>query len=319
MSVAINLKIRTGIETLLTAPHNFQPKGEVCILTIKNLLSSDSSSVKTWFNLDENEANAVDRLTKFLLGLEPHCKGDVEKQLLKETFHLILHQLKIDSQHLKKILRLHEVARVNAVSLCQLFLENGAEINQPLSKEVTLKPLHIAVQNGNYEVSKKLIELGALVNDQAFNGRITTPIQEALSQDNEKLVELLYQNGATIDHSYFEDALNNDMRKSIEVLLRKGYRPSMEEILKNQLLPKIEQYCNEKNLDLLAYYTNVLRGILGLGWIDFRFKTMDEGFVVVYRDESLNLIHTCYKWHVKDHSDIKEFLNLITSLLKDIK
>ena len=63
---------------------------------------------------------------------------------------------------------LHSAVAKNNLSLCRLFLENGADPNIPQMQNVT--SLHSAAHRGNAELVKLLVEYGADINAKMENG-----------------------------------------------------------------------------------------------------------------------------------------------------
>uniref|UniRef100_A0A4W5RZ15 Ankyrin repeat domain 31 n=1 Tax=Hucho hucho TaxID=62062 RepID=A0A4W5RZ15_9TELE len=71
-------------------------------------------------------------------------------------------------------------------------LSLGPDVN--MADNAGWTPLHEAVSHGHYEISKYLIQAGALVNCTGDNG--TTPLLDAVEQGDLQIAELLLKHGA---------------------------------------------------------------------------------------------------------------------------
>jgi ankyrin repeat protein len=80
-------------------------------------------------------------------------------------------------------------------------IESGIDVNirsKGLDYCENMTPLMFAVYFGQYEISKHLIEQGAIIN---INNRCLTPLSIAIAQRHKKICELLIENGAEINYN----------------------------------------------------------------------------------------------------------------------
>ena len=104
---------------------------------------------------------------------------------------------------------LHKAARYGRVDLCQILVDNGADVNARTTAGTT--PLHWAAEEGYYKVVQFLLENGANVNSKNVNG--DTPLSYALEREYEKLYKS--------EPDLYENA---DYDKTIDILQKHGAR-----------------------------------------------------------------------------------------------
>ncbi len=82
------------------------------------------------------------------------------------------------------------------IEMCELFRENGANINASLTKKSVIgwTALHYAVINGDIELVSYLIQHGANVNKTSADG--LTPLYLAGLNENQEIIKLLKNAGA---------------------------------------------------------------------------------------------------------------------------
>ena len=90
---------------------------------------------------------------------------------------------------------LHQAAITGSVSISELLLSKGADINAINTQMNT--PLHLAIQNGKDEVSKYLIEKGADLTIQNIVKK--TPLHLTVRHNRKAIAELLIAKGVAID------------------------------------------------------------------------------------------------------------------------
>ncbi|XP_043472528.1 ankyrin-1-like [Leptopilina heterotoma] len=86
----------------------------------------------------------------------------------------------------------------NFLEISKLLLQHPVKVNDE-TEDHDQTPLHFAVQNGNVEIIKILLEKGAVVN--ATNKELNTPLHIAVSEEynlSESVIQLLLENGADI-------------------------------------------------------------------------------------------------------------------------
>jgi hypothetical protein len=109
-----------------------------------------------------------------------------------------------------------EAIKAGDVAAVKNLIARGVELNQHDSNFCT--PLWWAVDGGNVDIARLLLEAGADVNSGQFNplpgGREVRPIERALSKNNDELVDLLLENGVKryeVDR-YYDGALDVALR-----------------------------------------------------------------------------------------------------------
>jgi len=88
-----------------------------------------------------------------------------------------------------------------ALSVVSLLLRKGADPNS-MNTEERLSHLSIACRSGNYDIAKLLIENGALVDglgENEWTDYSFYPLIDAVASENIRLVQLLLDNGATVN------------------------------------------------------------------------------------------------------------------------
>lgn len=109
-----------------------------------------------------------------------------------------------------------EAIKSGDIQTVQNFIAKGADLNGSDSNFCT--PLWWAVDRGNVDIARLLIEAGADVNSGCFNplpgGEDWTPIELALSRGNTALVDLLLENGVNryIVSRYYRRELYSALR-----------------------------------------------------------------------------------------------------------
>lgn len=111
----------------------------------------------------------------------------------------------------------------NKEETVRLLLTHHADPNVPTQNEEQLYPLHIALLNKNYSISKLLIEGGAHVNNVQNNG--LTALHLAAQQGNIEIIVQLLEQGADIGLRSTNNKTASDLAAS------KGY-VDIAEILK---------------------------------------------------------------------------------------
>jgi ankyrin repeat protein len=102
----------------------------------------------------------------------------------------------------------------------ELLLENGAEVNAASLNSQRVMPLHSAVAGQHFEIAKRLIEHGALVNAEQEGG--FTPLHSACQNGQLEMVKLLLDNGADIH------ALSHEGRSTLYFAREGSYTPVIE-------------------------------------------------------------------------------------------
>ena len=100
----------------------------------------------------------------------------------------------ITSCYRPDINQLNEVVKNNDVDSVERLIEKKVPL---YSEEVRENPLALAVQSGNIEIVRLLIDAGADVNQKTYEG--TPVIKIAAKEKNWDIVKLLYENGASVD------------------------------------------------------------------------------------------------------------------------
>lgn len=93
---------------------------------------------------------------------------------------------------------MHEAARYNRASMCELLIELGADVNA--RDEWGNTPLHIAVDSVSTKCVRKLIAIGAQVS--TFNILYYTPLEYALckcSDESDNIAAILIKAGCEVD------------------------------------------------------------------------------------------------------------------------
>lgn len=101
-------------------------------------------------------------------------------------------------------------------------LEFGANINERNSNYLT--PLHLASSKGNVEISHLLITMGADVNEETYSNGGWTALDFALSNANERLVEILIDKTSNVNSAllfYMSNSYRINL-KIVRLLIQKG-------------------------------------------------------------------------------------------------
>jgi len=91
-----------------------------------------------------------------------------------------------------RVMPLHSAAASQHLEIAQALLEQGADPN--LSQAGDFTPMHSAAQNGQLEMIHLLLEYGADLNAKSAKGQ--TPLMIALEKRHNEAVELLRERGA---------------------------------------------------------------------------------------------------------------------------
>eukprot|EP01100_Stratorugosa_tubuloviscum_P015270 TRINITY_DN865_c0_g1_i1.p1 TRINITY_DN865_c0_g1~~TRINITY_DN865_c0_g1_i1.p1 ORF type:complete len:217 (-),score=57.39 TRINITY_DN865_c0_g1_i1:54-641(-) len=112
---------------------------------------------------------------------------------------------------------LYLAARNGHFEICNLLIENGVDINKGYYEYAT--PLCIAVQNGHFEICNLLIEKGADINKgyYYFEKECGIPLNVAAENAQFQIFKLLIEKGAHI--SNINKSLSNINNKKILVLI----------------------------------------------------------------------------------------------------
>lgn len=101
-------------------------------------------------------------------------------------------------------------------------LEFGANINERNSNYLT--PLHLASSKGNVEIAHLLITMGADVNVETYHNGGLTALDFALSNANERLVEILIDKTSNVNSAllfYMSNSYRINL-KIVRLLIEKG-------------------------------------------------------------------------------------------------
>jgi len=126
-------------------------------------------------------------------------------------------------------LPIHIAAKVGIENFCTLLVKNKADVNSKTPSNMT--PLHIAILENNVNIIIELINLGANLNMKE-EGNKETPLLLACSLGNEKIIQLLVENGAKLD-DYDEEgntglmlACENEHLNCVKYILTVGVSPN---------------------------------------------------------------------------------------------
>ena len=78
--------------------------------------------------------------------------------------------------------------------IAHYLLEAGANVHAVAQNKMQIQPLHAALANNNFSITKAILEHGADANAQQQDG--FTPLMAAVQHKNEALIELLRSFGA---------------------------------------------------------------------------------------------------------------------------
>lgn len=155
--------------------------------------------------------------------------------ILNRTSDLLKNPLPCDINQIDRYGRtaLHYASDQGHVSIVQLLLTNGCNINHTCSSE-SLSPLHLACNKGHTEVVNLLIKAGARV-DHTTNTKVT-PLHLASSYGHIKVMQLLLQSGAKVDSMDSHDrtplvrAVAHYQARAVELLVKHGARVNIEDV-----------------------------------------------------------------------------------------
>ena len=120
---------------------------------------------------------------------------------------------------------LHKAAWKNDVTMCNILIDRGADINAENDNGET--PLHLAAYNGYTKICKLLIDKGANVNAKQWCGGMT-PLHRAVCRKHFKTCEVLIKNNANVNiransgETPLEESISNNNKKMCGLLIKNG-------------------------------------------------------------------------------------------------
>ncbi len=127
--------------------------------------------------------------------------------------------------------------------IVNMLLEEVVDVNDDQHSQGCETPLLSAVQSGNYEITKRLLEKGANVNatPPGYGSSYRTPLEVAVGNGNVELMNLLIKEGGDINvkddrHFLLRDAVCNGRTEVVEFLLDKGIEIDIRNALGNTTL-----------------------------------------------------------------------------------
>lgn len=158
---------------------------------------------------------------------------------------------------------------VNAVEI--FFDQSGFSVNiydlvDPLDGDVFESSLHCACVYQQIEVVKKLIEMGAEINTEDIEG--ITPLRIAVNMGNYEIAKCLLENGAVLDKRLLKAACKRENRDLLHLLVEFGARENLVDgLLPNLLLSKKCSF-SQKTMDIANHL--VTRGIADVNSIVYK-------------------------------------------------
>ncbi|XP_062618896.1 uncharacterized protein LOC134280501 [Saccostrea cucullata] len=151
-----------------------------------------------------------------------------EKGYLDIVELLIEQKAEVNLTDNKKFTPLYQSVEKGFISVVKVLIENGANVNENYErKKKNATPLHIATINGFTDIAELLIIHKAEVN--LTDHEKVTPLYHAVKRGNLQLVEVLVENGATVNEKY-------GMKKNatpLHIAAREGYFEISEFLLQN--------------------------------------------------------------------------------------
>lgn len=120
---------------------------------------------------------------------------------------------------------LHIAACKNDVTMCNLLIDRGADINAKNDNGET--PLHLAAYNGYTNICKLLIDKGANVNAKQWCGGMT-PLHRAVCRNKLETCKVLIKNNANVNiransgETPLEKSILNNNKKMCDLLIKNG-------------------------------------------------------------------------------------------------
>jgi uncharacterized protein len=128
---------------------------------------------------------------------------------------------------------LHMAAQEGNFNVVKVLVENGANVN--ILGPVNHSAIRIAARNGHLDIIKYLIEHGADADDKLGNDK-ATPLEAAAGKGHLEIVKYLVEKGANVNHQDKEldtaigEAATKGFVDVVKYLLEKGANP----LLKNE-------------------------------------------------------------------------------------
>ncbi|XP_043481935.1 putative ankyrin repeat protein RF_0381 [Leptopilina heterotoma] len=243
---------------------------------LKYLLESGLKIKEDLINLCTHDKH-IDIL-KFLLDFG--IKQDyVEDSLLDLSFlndklklwrYVLTCNSKIDAVLTSKETELHSAVRANQIESVEEIL-NKVNVN-PLPRELGQFAVYIAVENGNEEMLKTLLEAGCSV-ESCFNDKLT-PLHVAATFEHTRLVEILLKYGANVNSETtghfvpLDFAVTMGHLNMIKLLLASGANPIKDQknysLLENILRDYKKESITPSMFENIFKITEFLLGVIVL-------------------------------------------------------
>ncbi|XP_043481934.1 ankyrin-2-like [Leptopilina heterotoma] len=230
---------------------------------LKYLLESGLKIKEDLINLCTHDKH-IDIL-KFLLdfGIKQDCVEDslldlsFSKDKLKLWRYVLTCNSKIDAVLTSKETEFHSAVRANQIESVKEILN---KVN-PLPRELGQFAVYIAVENGNEEMLKTLLEAGCSV-ESCFNDKLT-PLHVAATFEHTRLVEILLKYGANVNSETtghfvpLDFAVATRHLNMIKLLLASGANPIKDQ--QNYSLLKYLLRDNKKESITPSMFENILK------------------------------------------------------------
>ncbi|XP_043469839.1 ankyrin-1-like [Leptopilina heterotoma] len=240
--------------------------------------------------------------SKNTLLLQSFARGE-----LKLWRYLLTCFSKIEAELCSKETELHSAVRANQIENVKEIL-NKVEMKS-LAGELGQFAVYIAVENGNEEILKILLEAGCSV-DSCFRDNIT-PLHIAATSEHTRLVEILLKHGAKINSKTKECIVPLDFAASaghfnmIKFLLASGAKPP-----KKRRIPTLNHVlCGAKSTITPSMFQNILK-ITELLLIAGDLKERDRNIIDDLLTTVINLKISVENLQTSNISDNKEIVNI---------
>ncbi|KAJ0420814.1 hypothetical protein BJY00DRAFT_283615 [Aspergillus carlsbadensis] len=152
--------------------------------------------VEAGMSLDDDE---TDKLYDTPLRLAADCgHAGIVKYLLDHGAAID----QVQDRHISEQTALGCAVAEGNVEVATILLEAGASVEKGL-----FRPLYVAAGNGHGELVKLLLRKGADPNSGSGHGKNETPLLAAASSGNERVIEILIEAGARVNHDIWSELL----------------------------------------------------------------------------------------------------------------
>ncbi|XP_070576390.1 uncharacterized protein [Ptychodera flava] len=176
------------VRSLISAATECEEKdrGEINVLDVLNHVNTDYGTV---LHLASKQGHADVARTLLAAGADPSIKDSQG-----DTAYDVAESMQVISVYHDVLLQAVAKSDINAVNQ---MMTAGVTVNVKDGAQTSNTPLHWAASYGNKEITKCLLENGALVNEANADG--VTPLHDAVQRGDKDIVQLFLQYKANVD------------------------------------------------------------------------------------------------------------------------